>query len=42
MIGPREKKALVLPAVELDAGEKLRTVVALEYKVEEKENGLKR
>jgi hypothetical protein len=32
---------LALPAVELDAGEKLQTVVVLEYKVEEKENGLK-
>ena len=40
-IGPREKRVLVLPAVELDVGEKLQTVVALEYKVEEKENGLK-
>jgi hypothetical protein len=34
-------RVLVLPAVELDAGEKLETVVAVEYKVEEKENGLK-
>ena len=40
-IGPGEKRVLVLPAVELDAGDKLQTVVALEYKVEEKENGLK-
>jgi hypothetical protein len=30
-----------LPAVELDAGKKLETVVALQYRVEEKENGLK-
>ncbi len=40
-IGPKEKRVLVLPAVELDAGEKLQTVVVLEYKVEDKENGLK-
>jgi hypothetical protein len=40
-IGPNERRVLVLPAVEMDAGEKLETVVALEYKVEEKENGLK-
>ena len=40
-IGPREKRVLVLPAVELDAGQELQTVVALEYKVEEKENGSK-
>jgi len=40
-IGPREKRVLVLPAVELDAGKKLETVVALQYRVEEKENGLK-
>jgi hypothetical protein len=31
----------VLPAIELDAGEKLETAVALEYKLEEKENRLK-
>jgi hypothetical protein len=40
-IEPKEKRVLVLPAVELDAGEKLQTVVTLEYKVETKENGLK-
>jgi hypothetical protein len=38
-IGPKEKRVLVLAAVELDAGEKLQTVVVLEYKVEDKENG---
>jgi hypothetical protein len=32
---------LVLPAVELKAGEELETVVALQYRVEEKDNGLK-
>jgi hypothetical protein len=32
---------LVLPAVELRAGEKLETVVALQYRVEGKDNGLK-
>ena len=40
-IGPREKRVLVLPAVELGAGERLQTVVTLQYRVEEKENGLK-
>jgi hypothetical protein len=40
-IDPREKRVLVLPAVELDDGKKLETVVTLEYRVEEKENGLK-
>jgi hypothetical protein len=40
-IGPGEKRVLVLPAVELGVGEKLETVVRLEYKVEQKENGLK-
>ena len=40
-IGQRERRVLVLPAVELQAGEKLETVVALEYKVEDKENVLK-
>jgi len=40
-IGPREKRVLVLPAVELDAGQKLQTAVTLEYRIEEKENGLK-
>ena len=40
-IGPRERRVLVLPAVELGAGEKLQTVVALQYRVEEKDNGLK-
>jgi hypothetical protein len=37
----RERRVLVLPAVELGAGEKLQTVVALQYRVEEKDNGLK-
>ena len=32
---------LVLPAVELGAGETLETVVALQYRVEEKDNGLR-
>ena len=40
-IDPREKRVLVLPAVQLDDGKKLETVVTLEYRVEEKENGLK-
>jgi hypothetical protein len=40
-IDPREKRVLVLAAVELDDGKKLETVVTLEYRVEEKENGLK-
>jgi hypothetical protein len=40
-IGPREKRVLVLPAVELGVGERLQTVVMLEYQVGEKENGLK-
>ena len=40
-IGPRERRVLVLPAVELRAGEKLETVVALQYRVEGKDNGLK-
>ena len=40
-IEPREKRVLLLPAAELDAGNKLETVVALEYRVEEKENELK-
>jgi hypothetical protein len=40
-IGPRERRVLVLPEVELKAGEKLKTVVALQYRVEEKDNGLK-
>jgi hypothetical protein len=31
-IGPREKRVLVLPAVELGVGERLQTVVTLEYK----------
>jgi hypothetical protein len=35
-IGPRERRVLVLPAVELGVGETLQTVVTLEYKVEEK------
>jgi hypothetical protein len=38
-IGPREKRVLLLPAVELGVGEKLETVVTLEYRVEQKENG---
>jgi len=40
-IGPREKRVLVLPAVELGVGERLQTVVTLEYRIEEKGNGLK-
>jgi hypothetical protein len=40
-IGPRERRVLVLPPVELKADEKLETVVALQYRVEEKDNGLK-
>jgi hypothetical protein len=40
-IGPKERRVLLLPEVEVAVGEKLETVVALEYKVEEKENGLK-
>jgi hypothetical protein len=40
-IGPEEKRVLVLPAVEFDAGEKLETVVSLDYKVETKKNGLR-
>jgi hypothetical protein len=40
-IGPQERRVLVLPEVEFGVGEKLETVVALEYKVEKKENGLK-
>jgi hypothetical protein len=40
-IGPKERRVLVLPAVEDGVGEKVETVVALEYQVEEKENGLK-
>jgi hypothetical protein len=32
---------LVLPAVELKAGENLETVLALQYRVEEKDHGLK-
>jgi hypothetical protein len=40
-IGPREKRVLVLPAVELGVGERLQTVVTLQYRVEDKENGLK-
>ena len=40
-IGPREKRVLVLPAVDLGVGERLQTAVTLEYKVEEKEDGLK-
>ena len=40
-IGPREKRALVLPAVELGVGERLQTVVTLEYGIEERETGLK-
>jgi antirestriction protein ArdC len=37
----RRARVLVLPAVELRAGEKLETVVALQYRVEGKDNGLK-
>jgi hypothetical protein len=38
---PKRETGMVLPAVELDAGKKLETVVTLQYRVEEKENGLK-
>jgi hypothetical protein len=38
---PETETRVGLPAVELEAGEKLETVVALQYRVEEKENGLK-
>lgn len=40
-IEPTQKRVLVLPVVELDAGEKLETVVTLQYRLEGKENGLK-
>ena len=40
-ISPRERRVLVLPAIELDSAKKLQTVVALQYRVEEKDNGLK-
>jgi hypothetical protein len=40
-IGPRERRVIVLPAIELDSAKKLQTVVALQYRVEEKDNGLK-
>ena len=38
-IAPKERRVFVLPAVELGTAEMLETVVALEYKVEQKENG---
>ena len=40
-IRPKEKRVLVLPEIELGPGEKLATVVTLEYRVEDKENGAK-
>lgn len=40
-IRPQERQILVLPADELDAGDKLETEVSLEYKVETKKNELK-
>jgi len=40
-IGPREKRVLVLPAVELDAGKKTRNSGGAPIPSEEKENGLK-
>ena len=40
-IGQRGRRVLVLPAVELKAGENLETEVALQYRVEEKDHGLK-
>ena len=40
-IRPKEKRVLVLPEIELGPGEKLATVVTLEYRVEDKENGLR-
>jgi len=40
MIAPKERRVYVLPAVEFGMGELLETVVALEYKVEQKDNGL--
>jgi hypothetical protein len=42
MIAPKERRVFVLPAVEFGMGELLETVVALEYKVEQKDNGLGR
>jgi len=41
-IAPKERRVFVLPAVELGMAEMLETVVALERKVEQKENGLER
>jgi hypothetical protein len=38
-IAPKERRVFVLPAVELGTAEMLETVVALEYKVEQKEDG---
>ena len=38
-IGPQERRVFVLPVVELGMGEMLETVLALEYKVEQKDNG---
>jgi hypothetical protein len=35
-IRPKEKRVLVLPEIELGPGEKLATVVTLEYRVEDK------
>jgi hypothetical protein len=41
-IAPKERRVFVLPAVDLGTAEMLETVMALEYKVEQKENGLGR
>ena len=38
-IAPKERRVFVLPAIDLGMGEMLETVVALEYKVEQKEMG---
>jgi hypothetical protein len=40
-IRPKEIRVWRLPAVELDQNDRLETVVRLQYRVEEKENGLK-
>ena len=39
-IAPKERRVFVLPTVEFGMDELLETVVALEYKVEQKDNGL--
>ena len=41
-IASKERRVFVLPAVELGTAEMLETVMALEYKVEQKQNGLGR